>query len=313
MNFVPSSSNITTSSKAFTTYSSQPCSRLQSCAETTQGAPVAFEILDFVDYLRPQPPTVTYTVGIDGQPQTARKGGAQGQYLVEFSRDKVGTYVLAVSVDNQPIEQSPFFVEVRPGICEKMHEEANSDGECECVSGYIRVRKSCRSTGSVVLAIVLPICLVLLLLIALYIRRQRHLADRQWRVPYKDLEFPVEPKVLGRGEFGEVLLAKLRGNDVVVKRSISMVAPDCKRTPFKHHPSKTQADLIAAIVDAPFTPAADLSASAEAAGNMDGAASGVTTLTRKPSKYHMAVVAADAQNSGARCVAGVRGMVFGNR
>ena len=194
------------------------CQRVQTCTAAPQQFVYYFEILDFKHYLRRSPPVVTYTVGTgaDAQVETATYVPGVGQYFARISRNRVGTVPISVYADGEHVEQSPFFIRIVERSCTDSRREADAGGNCVCGSAYIDINGDCMATRNLALQIVIPLVAVLAICMWLYARRQRRLADMQWLIPFKSLEFTGEE--LGHGSFGEISKAKLRGTDVAVKK-----------------------------------------------------------------------------------------------
>lgn len=195
------------------------CERVKTCTEVPQLHDYYLEVLDFKYYLRSKAPVVTYTVGTgsDAVVQNATFVDGLGQYFIRVRRSSLGTLPISVYADGKHVEQSPFFLKIVPRDCMDETLEADADGQCVCASGFTTVGSSCVATYLLAVQIVVPLLIVLIIAMVLYTRHQRRLADKLWLVPFKALDFGTG-EALGKGAFGEVLKAKMRGTDVAVKK-----------------------------------------------------------------------------------------------
>ena len=115
--------------------------------------------------------------------------------------------------------ESPLRVLVEERACQSEfgpNYEPTSDGVCAC-RGLEVATGNCVAYYVLLPSIILPVVFLVLVAAHLYVQKKRKESDSLWTVDLSDLKFD-DKVVLGRGTFGEVLLAEYRGTQVAVKR-----------------------------------------------------------------------------------------------
>ena len=106
-----------------------------------------------------------------------------------------------------------------------------------CVDGF-EMGDRCVSYKKFLPALLIPLAFVVAVGVFVYVHYQRQLADSVWKIKASELEFDKpNPKIVGVGTFGYVLLAEYRGTQVAVKR----VMPEGKGIRLKK-PEKSSCD-----------------------------------------------------------------------
>ena len=110
----------------------------------------------------------------------------------------------------------PFSVRVNAQDCGD-HRVANADGTCVCDTAAVAIGNGCTSYAVLVTSIVLPLVALILLAIYFCAVQKRRKDDAIWEIDPEELEFSNPPESLGKGSFGQVVLANYRGTKVAVK------------------------------------------------------------------------------------------------
>ena len=110
----------------------------------------------------------------------------------------------------------PFSVRVNAQHCGDLR-VADADGNCVCDSTAVSIGSGCTSYAVLVTSIVLPLVALILLAIYFCAVRKRRKDDAIWEIDPAELEFSDPPESLGKGSFGQVVLANYRGTKVAVK------------------------------------------------------------------------------------------------
>lgn len=97
---------------------------------------------------------------------------------------------------------------------------AEDDGSCVCPSTTVYIRGKCLEKTVFVVAGCVAALIVGTIAGLFYLRHKNRKNDTAWRVDLDELQFDDPVEVIGRGSFGEVLLAEYRGTKVAIKRAI---------------------------------------------------------------------------------------------
>mmetsp|Transcript_40289 Transcript_40289/g.75468 ORF Transcript_40289/g.75468 Transcript_40289/m.75468 type:complete len:726 (-) Transcript_40289:840-3017(-) len=101
------------------------------------------------------------------------------------------------------------------------------DAQCVCRSGFeqlpgtdecVEIADSESTSVRIVLAVVLVVAALVFLVASWVYHLQGHKQDDSWKISLDELKFPETCVVLGRGTYGQVLLADFRSTPVAVKR-----------------------------------------------------------------------------------------------
>lgn len=95
----------------------------------------------------------------------------------------------------------------------------------DCVEIALLEKSAWDSPGAIA-GVAFACVAVVAIIAAVIILKQKKSSETYWRVAKEELHFADPPVVVGRGSFGEVLLAEYRGTEVAVKR---IVPPDQKK------------------------------------------------------------------------------------
>ena len=138
------------------------------------------------------------------------------------TRTPVGTKIIQVFLNGQEIPQSPFRLWVAKRDCAT--DTGNGGlvpdefGECICPPETVEVGGNCVPLSTLLPSIVVPLLVLLTVSVYGYIKYKQKQMDFIWKIHPDELKFDDNPRVLGCGTFGVVLLAEFRGTAVAVKR-----------------------------------------------------------------------------------------------
>jgi hypothetical protein len=142
-------------------------------------------------------------------------------YEFVISEKLVGVEIIEISVNDEPIPESPIRVQVVVRDCALDTGESrvpDTEGTCVCTNNAIEVFGKCVS--SIIFFIVISAVLLMVAsgIVYCYLSHKKKENNNVWLVNVDDLHFTQPVEVIGQGSFGVVLLAEYRGTKVAVKR-----------------------------------------------------------------------------------------------
>ncbi|CAB9526100.1 activated protein kinase catalytic subunit alpha-1 [Seminavis robusta] len=180
--------------------------------------------------------------GQNAAPTALIQYNASGQVRVTYPLDKANGPIL------YPMPTWDGRDCIHESDCTKTGNTCSREGVCICNTDSAEVELISVGFGSTaecvelyqtsawdnpgVIAGVTIACVAMVAMIAavVVLLQQKKTADTYWRVAKEELHFATPPVVVGRGSFGEVLLAEYRGTEVAVKRIVPPEQTTTKRS-----------------------------------------------------------------------------------
>jgi hypothetical protein len=111
-----------------------------------------------------------------------------------------GSYTVAVFLDGNHVDASPFLVEVVERPCTDTLRSADEQGECVCDPDVaVPFGSACLERQTFVGAVAGSLAGIAFVALVVLVRYSMHRANQEWQVDRDELEFGSPPIVLGRG------------------------------------------------------------------------------------------------------------------
>lgn len=198
------------------------CEKMAICGTVQQGDSITLRIYDNV--LRDDA-TVKVIVHAGDQKRELPVTRIPDTYAYEVivTDTRVQVQVIEVSVNGDPISQSPIRVEVVDKDCDAIYgesslREADAEGNCVCENNTYELGNGCVESHFFFLIIFACVFAFLGLLVCFFLSYKKQQSDSVWHVGVEELHFNEPPEVIGQGAFGVVVLGQYRGTKVAVKR-----------------------------------------------------------------------------------------------
>eukprot|EP00045_Choanoeca_perplexa_P010925 m.113618 g.113618 ORF g.113618 m.113618 type:complete len:1049 (+) comp15447_c0_seq1:297-3443(+) len=206
----------TQSAIANTSITRQVCERTELCQSVRQGDTISllishrqFAILGSAGHqiLAPTADTISaLQIDVDSRSVT-----------LDLVYTKNGAHSVSIKYNGRHIPASPFFVDVRPALCNHELQVPNEKGVCVCKAGTIaNLGDGCLPVATLVTPLVSSLVLLIVVVAAVAIRRNQRLLDKEYQLDPEELSLD-ENGNLGEGAFGTVTSGTYRNHRVAAK------------------------------------------------------------------------------------------------
>jgi hypothetical protein len=198
------------------------CAKMEICGVTEQRKGIRMRIFD---NLFRDGANVTVTVNAGSTRKTILPIQVPNTFAYDFtiSDTEARVQVLEISVNGQPISQSPVRVMVVDADCEAKYGEGSNrlpdmEGNCICAGNTYEMLGSCVESAAFFVIIFSAAIVIMSITLSIYLGYKKKQSDSIWHVNVEELQFNEPPEIIGAGGFGVVILGVYRGTQVAVKR-----------------------------------------------------------------------------------------------